>query len=235
MNVCCWKRSRNQQRAVVLLCKVWRRAEKSRGGERRALEEQPCRGYWRTTEITMKCTHKYCKCRKTEPVCFLHNRKLKAKCVKEKSKINECLHTNVWTSVCMYEYAYICKFIMTTATSLRLCQTADGSKAKSTNRQSDGLPACRPGPLLRASILYTTFCFIILHSAFHFYFITCAQRTTAAKHSHIIPYIYTYTYKSIEKCFYFTVQNSRFWQLSHSTHTCINTTTIVMMTVAKRN
>lgn len=102
--------------------------------------------------------YSYCKCRKPEPVCFLHNRKLKAKCVKEKAQNKReylCMSAFTYLYVCMHVFL----LLMTTAT--RLCQTADVSKAKSANRHRLGLSVCGTCPLLPTSVF--NICFIILH------------------------------------------------------------------------
>lgn len=108
------------------------------------------------------------------PVCFLHNRKLKAKCAKERAQ-NKRMY--VYASVCMcvrtsvFAYMYVCTYIM------RLCQMADARRRSKARQDGDSvrlslLPAaCRPCPV--------TSHFSFLHSSS---FVVVLQQPSAAKH-----------------------------------------------------
>lgn len=85
------------------------------------------------------------------PVCFLHNRKLKAKCAKERAQ-NKRMYVYASVGMCVrtsvFAYMYVCTYIM------RLCQMADArrrSKARRRVRPSVRLSllpaACRPCPV----------------------------------------------------------------------------------------
>lgn len=63
------------------------------------------------------------------PVCFLHNRKLKAKCAKETAQ-------NKRRRVCVCVCMYACMYIM------RLCQMADAKEGEGEAKQ-DGTEECQ--------------------------------------------------------------------------------------------